>query len=351
MAVECSIVVPLCNEETRLPAVHLRLTAVMRQLAIPYEIIYVDNGSDDRTAEVLGTLHEQDAAVHGIVLSRRFRAEAAICAGLEAADGRAVISFNQDLTAPPTVIPSLIEAWCQGHEVVSARPRRRQRAFGRITAKYGRRLLGMVSEIPPADDDGALTLMDRRVVEEFNGLPERTRFLSGLRRWVGFRHTVIEYDQRLHLDSTGEHPLRQRTRAVIETLFAFSSIPLKTITVGGFLATGLALGIMVGGLTTGEGEHTPLLVAGCALGLLGGVQLIGMGILGEYLVRVYREVRGRPLYVTRRRIGFRPHPQPVRNVVQFRRPISAGATNAATELKHNGNRIQELTAHRIGQEH
>ncbi len=209
----------------------------------------------------------------------------------------------------------------------------------------------MVSEIPPVDDEGALTLMDRRVVEEFNSLPERTRFLSGLRRWVGFRHTVIEYDQRLHLDSTGEHPLRQRTRAVIETLFAFSSIPLKTITVGGFLTTGLAFGIMVGGLTAGEGEHAPLLVAGCALGLLGGVQLIGMGILGEYLLRVYREVRGRPLYVTRRRIGFRPHPQPVRNVVQFRRPISAGATKATTELKHNGNRIQELTAHRIGQEH
>ncbi len=351
VAVECSIVVPLRNEETRLAAVHLRLTAVMRQLAIPYEIIYVDNGSDDRTAEVIAALNEQDGAVRGLILSRQFSAEAALCAGLEASDGRAVVSFDNDLAGPPTVVTSLIESWCQGHEVVSAFPRRRQGTLGRIAGTWTQRLVRMFSEIPLGDDAAALTLMDRRVVEEFNNLPERTRFLSGLRRWVGFRHAVVEYDRRLHLDNTRGNRLRQRTRSTIETLFAFSNLPLKLIAVAGFLITGLALGVMVGGLRIAGGEHMPLLLMGCVLGLVGGIQLISAGILGEYLARVYREVRGRPLYVTRRRVGFRPHPQPVRNVVQFRRPVKPGATQSVAEGRPGSNRIEKLTAHHMGRQH
>lgn len=324
MSLECSVVIPLCDEEQNLPTLHLRLTATLRRLAIPYEIIYVDDGSTDRTAEIVRELRQQDSEVRGIFLSRNFGHQAALCAGLEAATGRSVITIDGDLQDPPEVIPQLIDKWRQGYQVVFARRRRRRENVVKRAAYFlFYRLLRRLSEIPIPLDTGDFGLMDRQAVEELNGLPERTRFIRGLRSWVGFKQTEVEYDRDIRRGGQSKYTFGRLVRLAMDGIFAFSKAPLKAITAAGVLVTLLSIAGLVASAAGGWGllsNHIGLMWLGSALALLGGVQLIGLGVAGEYVARIYHEVRGRPMYVTREKIGFRPMPRAVPHVIDFLPP-------------------------------
>lgn len=314
MSIECSVVVPLCNEELNLPTLHLRLVATLRQMAIPHEIIYVDDGSTDRTAEMIRELHQSDRTVKAIFLSRNFGHQSALCAGLEAATGRVVITIDGDLQDPPELIPEMLDKWSQGYEIVYARRRKRQEGFFKQTACFiFYRVLRHLSEIPIPLDTGDYALMDRTVVEQLNALPERTRFIRGLRSWVGFRQADVLYDRDRRHDGESKYSFARLARLGLDGVFAFSEAPLKAVTLSGIALCGLApvgLGFKLAGLAPVSGTVV-------AMTLLAGVQMLGLGMIGEYIARIHHEVRNRPLYVTRERLGFRTTPRPVRNVLEF----------------------------------
>ncbi len=336
MASECTVVVPLRNEEQTLPTLHVRLTATLKRLAIPYEIIYVDNGSTDRTPSLIADLCTHETTVRGILLSRRFSTQAALCAGLEATNGRAVITIDGNLEDPPEVIPLLLDAWQSGYEVVWARRRRRRNVAHRAASTICRKLLGLVSEIPIPTDTGEMVLMDRRAIEELNALPERTRFLTGLRSWVGFRQTVLEYDHHPRLSNRSVPILSRQIRTVIEGLVSFSNVPLRAITILGYFVTAVAAIVLVAAIVESEWTWiagTATLVLGAALAMLGGVQLLCLGIVGQYVSRIYSEVRGRPLYIIRERVGFTPHPRVARSILQFLPNESAEHQIAITQRR------------------
>ena len=345
MASDCTVVVPLCNEEQTLPTLHVRLTATLKRLAIPYDIIYVDNGSTDRTPSLIADLNRQDSTVRGILLSRRFSTQAALCAGLEATNGRAVITIDGNLEDPPEVIPLLLDAWQSGYEVVWARRRRRRNIVHRAASTVCRKFLGLVSEIPIPTDTGEMVLMDRRAIEELNALPERTRFLTGLRSWVGFRQTVLEYDHHPRLSNRTVPILSRQIRTVIEGLLSFSNVPLRAITVLGYCVTAVSAVGLASALADAESvdmSATGSPILGAALAMLGGIQLLCLGIVGQYVSRIYSEVRGRPLYVVRERVGFTPHPRAVRNVLQFLPSEAAARQETATQRRIQQSLSQEV---------
>jgi dolichol-phosphate mannosyltransferase len=307
-------VVPLCNEEPNLPNLHLRLTATLRPLAIPYEIIYVDDGSTDHTAELIRQLHVQDSCVKAVFLSRNFGHQAALCAGLEAANGCAVVTIDGDLQDPPELIADLLDKWADGYQIVYARRRKRQEnPFKQAACFVFYRVLRRLSEVPIPLDTGDFALMDRTVVEQLNAMPERTRFIRGLRSWVGFRQADVLYDRDRRHEGESKYPFSRLARLGLDGIFGFSEAPLKAITLMGMFICAMAV--------TGLLLEIPGIVAAGSLGpaliLLGGVQMIALGILGEYIARIHHEVRGRPLYVTRERLGFRKLPKPAPNVLEF----------------------------------
>jgi dolichol-phosphate mannosyltransferase len=332
VSIECSVVIPLCNEELNLPSLHLRLTATMRRLAIPYEIIYVDDGSTDRTGEIIRDLHGQDSSVKAIYLSRNFGHQAALCAGIEAAVGRAVVTIDGDLQDPPELIPELIDRWSEGYQIVYARRRKRQEnPFKQAACFVFYRVLRSVAEIPIPLDTGDYALMDRQVVEQLNAMPERTRFIRGLRSWVGFRQTDVLYDRDRRRDGKSKYSLARLMQLGLDGIFGFSVAPLKAITAIGTVVCGLGMVGLIGAVT-GFVEQNWLAPA---LVLLGGVQMVGLGIVGEYVARIYQEVRGRPLYITRERLGFRALPRPAQSVLEFLPSVQTSRQEQATANRLN----------------
>lgn len=321
VATECSVVIPLCNEQQNLPALHLRLAATMRRLAIPYEIIYVDDGSTDHTASLIRELAQEDRNVRGILLSRNFGHQSALCAGLEAATGRAVVTMDGDLQDPPELLPQMIERWREGAQIVFAQRRRRREMIVKRFAYFAfYRLLRMISDTPIELDTGDFALMDRRALDELNAMPERTRFIRGLRTWVGFAHARVEYDRDPRQNGKTKYTFRRLIRLAKDGIFSFSQLPLRMLTTLGLAMTGLSVLAITAGGVSGllyARNYGILLGMGGLLGMIGGVQLVGLGIVGEYLSRVYDEVRGRPMYVVRETLGFESLPRPVPNVFDF----------------------------------
>jgi dolichol-phosphate mannosyltransferase len=308
------VVVPLCNEELNLPTLHLRLVATLRRMAIPYEIIYVDDGSTDRTAEIIRELNRQDSGVKGLFLSRNFGHQAAICAGLEAASGQTVVTIDGDLQDPPELIPELVDQWSEGYQIVYARRRKRQDNPLKQAACFAfYRVLRGMAEVPIPMDTGDFALMDRQVVEQLNAMPERTRFIRGLRTWVGFRQTDVLYDRDRRHEGDSKYSLARLARLGLDGIFSFSDTPLKGLTLLGLLFCTLGM-VGVGASLAGAGSLSAMALT---VVLMGGIQLVGMGVLGEYIGRIHHEVRGRPMYVTRERLGFRNLPRPVPTVLEF----------------------------------
>ena len=309
-ALRLSVVVPCFNEQDMITATHERLSAALRGLAnVTGEIVYVDDGSKDLTLERLRNIASRDSAVRVVVLSRNFGHQKALSAGLEHATGGACVIIDADLQDPPELIGEFVAQWRAGADVAYGVRRRRdgESGFKLLTAHAYYRLMGKVSEADIPFDAGDFRLMDRSVIEALATMPERDRFLRGMVAWVGFRQVAVPYDRAARVAGETKYPFRRMVQFALDGLFSFSAKPLRIATYFGFFASALAVVGVLYAFTLRL--FTTAVVPGWATLLiavlfLGGVQLVSLGIIGEYIARIYGEVKQRPLYLVRERIGF-----------------------------------------------
>ncbi len=303
-----TVVAPLFNEAENVRALYRRLKAVMMEMDQPYELILVDNGSSDDTLEQLKMLRAEDPNLHYLSLSRNYGHQGGLIAGLESARGGVVVSMDGDLQHPPEVIPELMARWRQGYDVVFTLKRLHagqsflRKRINQVFYATVQRLSGL--NITGGQSD--FRLMDRHALDAMLALPERGKFLRGLSQWIGFRQIGVEFDVAERLAGRSKFRLGELFRFAVSGIFSFSVLPLRIFTVlGGVVAAVSLLHAlyalvrtwykMVMGLPIVAGF--PTLTTG--IFFLGGVQLIGIGLLGEYLGRIYDEVKGRPLYILR----------------------------------------------------
>ncbi len=300
-----SLVVPIYNEEGLLPLLHAEATRALAALSDSYEVIYVNDGSEDRSLELLLGLQRADPHVVVVELSRNWGHQPAISAGLSVARGRAVVLMDGDLQDPPAVIADMIAAWRRGSQVVVAQRRSRAETGLRrwlFAAFY--KALGLLSDYPIPLNAGIFGLLDRSAVDAINRLSESNRYLPGLRAWVGFRTEVVWYDRAERAGGRTKQGLLRLTRYALDAIFSFSYKPLRlslflglfvsccATLFGVILVTCRLLDVGLFGRPVVDG-YTSTIVS---ILFLGGVQLISVGILGEYIGRIYDEVKRRPLF-------------------------------------------------------
>jgi glycosyltransferase involved in cell wall biosynthesis len=297
-----SVVVPVYNEEAVLPAFHRRLTAALRGISGRCEVIYVDDGSSDRSPALLHDLRQVDPSVGVVRLSRNFGKEQAISAGLQLAAGEAVVIIDADLQDPPELIPVMLEAMRGGADVVNMRRRRRdgESWLKKTSARWFYRLLRRMSEVPIPEEVGDFRLLSRRAVAAVNLFPERTRFMKGLFAWIGFEQRTIDYDREARAGGDSKWDYWRLWNFALEGITSFSTAPLKMASFAGLLsATGaFAYGLFFLLKTLFFGDPVqgfPTLVV--SILFLGGLQLLAIGVLGEYVGRLFLESKRRPLYL------------------------------------------------------
>jgi glycosyltransferase involved in cell wall biosynthesis len=303
-----SVVVPLYNEEGTVPALCDRLFGVLRSLGGPAEVVAVDDGSTDRTRERLVERARREPSLRIVALSRNFGLQAAIAAGLAQAEGEAIVLMDGDLQDPPELIPRLLAEWRGGADVVYATKRTRaERGLRRLSFEAFHRLFRGMGAIVLPLRAGTFSLVDRRVLDVINRLPEHNRYIPGLRAWVGFRQAEIAYDREARAEGEPRMGFSRLVELALDALFGFSYVPVKAVTLIGFVACGLGLLFTVWVLVERFITHTAILgwpslmIAVC---FIGGAQLVSVGILGEYVVRIYDEVRARPNFVVGELIRF-----------------------------------------------
>ena len=302
-----SVVVPMYNEQGNVAPLLDRLTAVLDGLAghPGYEILVVNDGSTDRTADEVRVAMGARPHLALINLSRNFGHQLAATAGIELAAGAAVILMDGDLQDPPELIAAFIAQWQAGYDVVYAirRTRKGENAFKIVTARFFYRAIKRLTKVSIPVDTGDFRLMSRRVVEALRRSPERHRFLRGMISWVGFRQIGVEYDRDERLHGTTKYPLAKMLRFAVDGITSFSDIPLRFASYFGFFVSAIAfvysLIVVIAKLAR---VYPPGYTPGwastiVAVVFLGGVQLMSLGIIGEYLGRIYDEVKGRPLYL------------------------------------------------------
>jgi polyisoprenyl-phosphate glycosyltransferase len=305
-----SVVVPCANEEEILPRTHARLTAALEGLPeLRFEIVYVDDGSTDRTPLMLHELQTRDERVRVLRLSRNFGHQVAITAGMEHAAGDAVVVIDADLQDPPEVIGEFVKVWRQGNNVAYGvrAAREGETRFKLWTAKLFYRLLGLLSDTSIPLDSGDFRLIDRKVLDALVAMPERDRYIRGMVSWVGFSQAAVPYQRAARGAGRTKFGLFKMLRFGADGIVSFSTLPLRLASWLGFLVSGIALAGVLWALyarlfqknwVQGWASLT------IAIMFLGGVQLICLGIIGEYLGRTYGESKRRPLYVVRERLGF-----------------------------------------------
>jgi polyisoprenyl-phosphate glycosyltransferase len=307
--IELSVVIPLYNEESNIDYLFERLTTVLDNLNIKYEIVCVNDGSKDNTINCLIQHHQLNPTIKVVNLSRNFGKEAALSAGIDYAVGAAVVPIDADLQDPPELLGEMIEKWREGYDVVYATRRSRQGETWakRFTANIFYRLIGQIGHIQIPSNTGDFRLLDRRVVDAVKQMPERTRFMKGIFAWVGFKQTSILYDRHPRYKGITKWNYWRLWNFAIDGITSFSLLPLKVWSYMGMLLSLLAFiyasfliartlifGIVLPG-------YASLMVV---MLFLGGVQLITLGVIGEYLGRIYEEVKQRPLYLVRDYYGL-----------------------------------------------
>ena len=304
-APELSVVLPVYNEEAGVPELYRRLLDVLAPIGVPFEIILVNDGSRDRSWERILALANQDRRVCGVNLSRNFGHQVAITAGVELSRGNAVVVMDSDLQDPPELIPTLYAKHKEGFDVVYAQRRTREGEtwFKEITAKLFYRLIRRMTTIDIPVDTGDFRLMSRRVVEDLKQLREHSRFVRGLVTWVGYNQTPVLYDRSKRYGGATKYPFGKMMRFALDGITGFSSQPLRLASHIGlffaFASLALMLALTVYKLAGGQGVIPGWTSLAVAVLFLGGVQLLAIGILGEYIGRIYEEVKRRPLYLVR----------------------------------------------------
>jgi dolichol-phosphate mannosyltransferase len=305
-----SVVVPVFNEEATLDALVARLERALEGAGLDYEVVFVNDGSRDRSAEMLRAHHARNPRLKCIMLSRNFGHQVAVTCGLDHAQGDAVIVMDGDLQDPPEVLPGLIARWRDGFDVVYAVRRRRKEGWAKVLAyKAFYWVLHRVSYLDIPLDSGDFSLMDRRVVDLLAAMPERNRFVRGLRTWVGLRQTGFEYERDARYAGESKYSLTKLLRLAFDGLVSYSFAPLRLVSNLGMLVSLSALLYMVyllaarlfGDLTIQGWTSTVVIVL-----FLGGIQLLSLGIIGEYIGRIFDEVKQRPQYVIGDSLGVGP---------------------------------------------
>jgi dolichol-phosphate mannosyltransferase len=308
-AVRYSIVIPIFNEEAVLPILLRRIDALMDKLDGPAETIFVDDGSTDCSSIVLEAKARDDHRCRYIGLTRNFGHQIAITAGMDAAKGDAVIVMDGDLQDPPEVVLDMIAKWKEGYHIVCGRrlAREGESAFKRWTAALFYRLLGRLCAIEIPNDVGDFRLIDGTALDAFRAMPEHDRFVRGMFAWLGFRAAEVVFSRPARAAGDSKYPLRKMLRLAVNGVIGFSDAPLRLAIWAGMSVSGLALlyGFYVIGLWV-TGSH---LVTGWSstiviVSFLCGINMLMTGIMGLYVGRIHAEVKGRPLYVVGRRVGF-----------------------------------------------
>ena len=311
-----SVVIPLYNETRAIPELCRRLHAVLADAAAGYDVVLVDDGSRDDTWAAIQAEHARDARVKGVRLSRNFGHQVALSAGLDHASGDVIVMMDGDLQDPPELIPELLERWRQGWEVVYATKRSRQETLLRRAAfRAFHTIMHRAADIDMPQGAGNFSLMSARVVAALRRMPERARYLSGLRAWVGFRQIGVEFDRDARYDDEPRMRLARLTKLAFDAIFGFSRLPLRLALYVGIATSTLSLGVAV--WVVYQRLFTDNAIAGWASTLvsvqfIGGVILITQAVIGEYIGRIYDEVKQRPMYLVRETAGLddRRRPEP-----------------------------------------
>lgn len=303
-----SVIVPVYNEEDVVTEAYRRITSVMKSMGEKYELVFVNDGSRDSTAQLISGFVEADANVRLINFSRNFGHMAALTAGMEYASGDAVVIIDADLQDPPEVLPQMAALWKQGYDVVYGKRKERkgESVFKKCSAKMFYRLLNKLSPIDLTVDTGEFRLIDRKVCDAVNALPEKSRYIRGLVNWVGFKQTAYEYVRVERFAGATKYPLRKMLSFAMDAVTAFSYKPLKIATTLGFLISLASFSYLL--VVLWQGFFTDTTVDGWASTVTlvlftQGIVLMILGLIGEYIGRIYEEIKGRPAYIVQEVLG------------------------------------------------
>jgi polyisoprenyl-phosphate glycosyltransferase len=339
-----SVIVPCFNEEDVLPQLFQRLDGALSRCTPDYEVVCVDDGSRDRTWQLLHSQHESDPRWRVLSFARNFGHQAAVSAGLWYCSGDAAVIIDADLQDPPEEICRLFDKWREGYQVVSAvRTRRDDPVLKQFFAWSFYRVFSIMSSFPVSHDAGDFCLLDRTVVDVLNTLPERHRYLRGLRSWCGFRQIAVEFERHRRAAGTPKYTSIKSLRLALDGIFSFSTVPLRLATFFGFVVSSLAfLGVVFYfiqklfarefsaiGLTPTPGFPTVII----SILFLGGVQLICLGIAGEYIGRVYEEVKARPYWIIAASAGID---------LKSLCPVSPGDQKRVGVSAHESGKLQDM---------
>jgi polyisoprenyl-phosphate glycosyltransferase len=299
-----SVIVPCFNENDAITHCHKRLSRVLTDLRRSYEIVYVDDGSSDSTLVTLQALHSSDPNVTVVELSRNFGHQIAVTAGLEVASSEVVVIMDADLQDPPELIERMLQIWEQDYDIIYGIREKREgeSGFKLWTAKLFYRFINTLSDVPIPADTGDFRLLDRRAVEAIKSMPERHRLLRGMCSWIGFRQYGLKYTRGARVAGITKYPLKKMINLALDGIASFSTIPLRFVAAIGFLSAALSMAGILYALIVRLFTHTWVpgwTISFIGMLFLGGLQMMSIGILGEYIGRIYAETKQRPLYLAR----------------------------------------------------
>lgn len=299
-----SIVVPMYYEELVAQECYNRLKKVMLDNDINYEFVFVNDGSQDHTMDILREIASKDHRTKVINFARNFGHQNAVTAGVDHANGDAIVIIDADLQDPPELIPDLIEKWKEGYEVVYAKRKARkgETFFKLLTAKYFYRFLNYMSDIEIPKDTGDFRLIDRQVAQVFKRMTERNRFIRGMISWIGFRQTYVEYERDERFAGETKYPLKKMLKFASDGIFAFSSKPLRLVTGLGSVSVLISIALLLYSIIVkviGYQIETGWASIMVAISFFSGIQLLSLGIIGQYIARIYDESKNRPVYIVK----------------------------------------------------